>query len=150
MNKRNNDRNRGYIFEEFVEDLFNKLGYRNVKRNNIYNVRRFFRKRKVQIDIEYSRFFGRRYIECKYRENSNVGKQEVEKFIRSLRLLGASGRGMLITNTYFTNSAKRISRRYHLKLCDRDCLYGLYKKTIPFVRRISYNKNIENIILGGV
>lgn len=144
-----NQNKRGYQFERYVEQLFKDLGYRNVKKGNIHYAKNIFgrRKRKCQIDIEYSRFLTRVYVECKYKSNGYVNLDEVKCFVQKLRLLRVPAQeGLMVTNQDYTPRAKRYARAFGLKLYNRRSVERLHNSRLGFaglIRNRFSSKTLE-------
>ncbi len=107
--------NRGKQFEKYVTNLVTRLGYTNVK----HDVRHSTNSTSCQIDVEYGMLCWKRYIECKYRQDSTVSLPAVSKFAAALDLIGAwQQQGIVVTNTTFSKRAQEYARSKGMELHD--------------------------------
>jgi hypothetical protein len=115
----------GYKFELYCVDMYRHTGKIGVAHNIQYNFRRLIGGslvRKAQVDIEYIELpLLTATVECKYHENTNVGPEEVEGFIETLRMLDREY-GTMITNSDYTSTAAKIAKKGHINLIDDDKL----------------------------
>ena len=149
--KRNDN---GRKFELYVAQLYRDLDKNNVKHDKTISIAKK-NKTKAQIDIIYTSFFIKHYVECKYHDNSNskVGLEEVSKFNAVLELMDiVSWRGEMITNTDYTLRAKNYAQDKGIKLYNLDDLVKMEKERTSLLKRVlgykldkdTINKKIAN------
>ena len=137
--------NIGKKFEIYVTDLYNDLGYSNVRHDTHINIPR--NGHRVQIDIMYTRWMQKHYVECKYRK-SNVGLSEVSKFLAVLDFLRVSPfKGEFVTNSHLSPRAKDYALSQVMQVYELEDLVRLEKKRRGFLRRyFGPEPDIEKLI----
>ena len=136
--------NIGTKFEIYVENLFRDLGKFRVKRNVNYQLQRRFTKKLVkivQIDVQFYDFFGKYIVECKYLNNGNVGDDVVNKVKKNLEYLGLE-KAIIATNQDFQMQAKRLAKKYGIKLYNKKILEKLDYERLSFIEMIA--KKVKN------
>lgn len=108
----------GAKLEVFVEKLFKDMGKVRVRRNVQYSIRGVVSKKRMraQIDVEYWDLLGKTIVECKYYV-WDVPKNDVETFHERAKKVIHS-KAVMITNSNYTNDAKKFARRKGIKLID--------------------------------
>lgn len=108
------DRMSGERFEEYLEILFERLGYDAVA------TERFDK----GADLLLTKEGTRTAVQAKCRTEERVGVEAVRAVIAALRPYRCS-RGMVVTNGYFTRPAQQTARDNGIELWDRDALAEL-------------------------
>jgi hypothetical protein len=119
--------NNGLKFEIFVEQLLRDLGKIRVRRNVQYHLKSRFSKKImkiVQIDVQFYDFFNKYIVECKYKERGNVNDDVVNKVKKNLGYLGLE-KAIIATNQDFHLQAKRLAKKYGIKLYNNKKLQSL-------------------------
>ena len=112
-NRLNPDSMNGYEFEHFCAKVLQMNGFSDI------NITKASGDQGVDIIAIKE---GRRYaIQCK-RYSSNVGNKAVQEVIAGRQYYNCSI-GIVMTNSYFTQSAKELASRTNIILWDRDFLY---------------------------
>jgi restriction endonuclease Mrr len=97
-------------FEEYIAELFNKLGY---------SARVVGHAGDHGIDVEIEKDGITQYVQCKrYSETNKVGEPEVRNFLGSLDHVHASGKGYFVTTGYFTQDAEKFASDKPIELWD--------------------------------
>ncbi|OMD18560.1 hypothetical protein BJP50_14415 [Paenibacillus odorifer] len=101
----------GIEFEEFIGILFEKLGYvvTRTKTSGDQGVDLIVEKNKDRIGIQTKCY------------TSNVSNKAVQEIIAGLRYYDL-GKGIVITNNYYTAPAKKLADVSNIALWDRDML----------------------------
>lgn len=102
----------GDEFEDYVGELFEKLGFKSVEVTQ-YNG-------DYGIDIIATGEFAKYAIQCK-RWNGHVGVHAIQEALAGKGYYEAHV-AMVVTNSYFTNQAKELARKVGVVLVDRDRL----------------------------
>lgn len=124
------DNENGYKFEIFVEKLYRNLGKDNVQRNLLLADRTSNNGQRCQIDLAFDDWLAKRYVECKYYENTSIPSSDVEEFVTKLGKIGASAKqGIMVTNSSFVQSAIKYAREHGLHLIDGLKLEEMYLKS---------------------
>lgn len=108
------DRMSGERFEEYLEILFERLGYDAV------TTERFDK----GADLLLTKEGIRTAVQAKCRAEERVGVEAVRAVIAALRPYRCS-RGMVVTNGYFTRPAQQTAKDNGIELWDRDALAEL-------------------------
>jgi len=119
-------KNKGSGLEIFVSELYKDLGYRDVKVD--YRVKKTNGEESAngQIDVTYKDPILRKYVECKYRTNSNVTFDDYSKFETTLKTFNIpTYLGEMVTNRYFDEKVKLRAKESKIRLIDRDELQRL-------------------------
>jgi hypothetical protein len=124
----------GLGFERFVYELYSDLGYdvefnrrmyKNIQGSLIYG----------QIDLVYNNFLMTKFVECKYRSNSNVNFDDYSKFETTLKTFDIPlNFGEIVTNQYFDNKVIARAKECGITLVDKDILKELSDSRINSVR----------------
>lgn len=103
----------GYVFEEFLGSLLRAVGYdiQETKKSGDQGADLFAEK------------FGRRLVIQAKNYSDNVGNAAVQQVL-SARSFYSCDEAMVITNSYFTNSAKELAEATGVRLVDRTELEG--------------------------
>lgn len=96
-------------FEEYIADLFSKLGYKTNATGRTYD---------KGIDVVAEKDGVRHYIQCKKYITSTVGVGEVRDFYGSIADHMANGKGYFITTNKFTLEAKKFAEDKPIELVD--------------------------------
>jgi|GEM_PF-2527408 restriction endonuclease Mrr len=141
--------NKGEEFELIVEKLYRKMGYKTERRKIVKGVSGA----QHEIDVyAYKNFLIKKGIavECKWRENLEIGKKELARFLLVLQDTKIK-EGHMVTNSFYSEQTKLLARRYDIKLIDGYMLKKLLKKySIDFElssKNFDVLKIIEKIIL---
>ena len=105
----------GYEFEDYIHDLLLRLGYTDVEttqRSNDFGVDVIAKKD----DIKYA-------IQCKNYANK-LGNTPVQEVATGKNYYNCQV-GVVVTNNYFTDNAKKLAEKNGILLWDRDKLQGL-------------------------
>ncbi|MGP4074081.1 restriction endonuclease [Piscibacillus sp. B03] len=123
----------GYIFEELVNTLFQKMGFETELTNKSGDGG-------VDIIARYNKpiFRGKYLIQCKYWENQ-VGEPPIRD-LYGVCLSDQANKGILVTNSGFTDSALSFSEGKNIELIDGDTLQKLMKE-YDVSRDINSNPN---------
>ncbi|MBI2129586.1 restriction endonuclease [Candidatus Woesearchaeota archaeon] len=137
------DNENGYKFEIFVEKLYKNLGKDNVQRNLLLADRTSNNGQRCQIDLAFDDWLAKRYVECKYYENTSVPFGDVEEFVTKLGKIGAETcQGIMVTNSSFMPSAMKYAKEHGLHLIDGLKLEEIYRKSClcdcDFIQFIKY------------
>ncbi len=108
------DNMNGYQFESFLKQLFDKMGYA-VKSTKL--------SRDQGADIIAEKLNTRYLIQAK-RYNEKVNNKSVQEISAALKHYNAD-KGIVITNNYFTESAKELAKSNRIELIDRNKLKKL-------------------------
>lgn len=141
----------GTKFEIFVEQLFKDLGKIRVKRNVQYHLQKRFSKKTmkiVQIDVQFYDWFGKYIVECKYLNNGNVNDDVVNKVKKNLGYLGLE-KAIIATNQDFHIQAKRLAKKYRIKLYNKKTLEKLDYDRLSLAGMLFYKikkRNLEDQI----
>ncbi|NOT46748.1 MAG: restriction endonuclease [Acidobacteria bacterium] len=106
----------GYDFEGFLNELFSRMGY-SVEQTRLSGDQ--------GADVVVLKFGEKIVIQAK-RFQGNVGNYAVQEIMAAISLYNAQ-RGMVVTNSYFTKSAKELAVANKIELVDRDALEKLIK-----------------------
>lgn len=117
----------GYEFEYFLEDLFRELGYRSEKTQNSYDFG-------ADIILK-SGPFNKIVIQAK-RYSQNVSISAVQE-VYSAKAYYKASEAWVVTNSYYTKSAKELADACNVRLIDRAELMNLINK---------YNRSLEKNI----
>jgi HJR/Mrr/RecB family endonuclease len=98
----------GFQFEDFLVEIFQTMGY-DVKET---------RERKIRADLFVTRFGKDMVIQAKNYSGS-VGNSAVQQVISAKTFYGCD-EAMVVTNSYFTRSAKELAESALVRLIDRD------------------------------
>ncbi len=101
----------GYEFESFLNDLFSRMGY-SVEQTKLSGDQ--------GADVVVIKFGEKTVIQAK-RFQGNVGNSAVQEIMAAISLYKAH-KGMVITNSYYTSSAKELAFANNIELVDRDDL----------------------------
>ena len=101
----------GYDFEDFLENMYSILGYNVIptKRSGDQGADLFIQKFDKKIVIQAKNYFG------------TVGNASVQQVLAAKNFYDCD-EGMVITNSYFSPSAKDLASSTNIKLVDRDQL----------------------------
>ncbi|MFN0277504.1 MAG: restriction endonuclease [Pyrinomonadaceae bacterium] len=111
------DKLNGYEFETFLKDLFSRMGYK-VEQTKLTGDQ--------GADVVVVKFGEKTVIQAK-RFQGNVGNYAVQEIMAAISLYRAQ-RGMVVTNSYFTSSAKQLAMANDIELVDRDGLEKLIRE----------------------
>jgi HJR/Mrr/RecB family endonuclease len=101
----------GYEFESFLNDLFSRMGF-SVEQTKLSGDQ--------GADVVVIKFGEKTVIQAK-RFQGNVGNSAVQEIMAAISLYNAH-KGMVITNSYYTSSAKDLAFANNIELVDRDGL----------------------------
>lgn len=107
-------------FEEYIAELFQALGYENVRLTSAIN--------DSGIDILAERKGMRVAIQCK-RYKGKVGSPEVQAFLGAMRHIEA-GKGFLVTTGVFSIEAERMTSNQPIELIDGATLGTLIREAL--------------------
>ncbi len=107
----------GYEFEEFLKNLYSKMGYQ-VEQTKLSGDQ--------GADLVVIKFGEKTVIQAK-RYSGNVGNYAVQEIMAAISLYNAQ-KGMVITNNYFTPAAVELANANNIELIDRDGLEELINK----------------------
>jgi hypothetical protein len=109
----------GKGLELFVFELYKDLGYQDVKLDYRLSKSNGQENARGQIDVTYKKFFIRRYVECKQRNDKNVDFDDYSKFETTLKTFNIpTSFGEIITNTGFDEKVKLRAKETKIKLID--------------------------------
>jgi HJR/Mrr/RecB family endonuclease len=111
------DQLNGYDFEDFLKNLFSKMGYR-VEQTRLSGDQ--------GADLVVVKFGEKKVIQAK-RFGAKVGNKAVQEIMAAISLYQAQ-KGMVITNNYFTPAAVELADANNIELIDRDALEELINK----------------------
>lgn len=111
------DQVNGYEFEDFLKNLFSKMGY-IVEQTRLSGDQ--------GADLVVVKFGEKTVIQAK-RYGAKIGNNAVQEIMAAISLYKAQ-KGMVITNNYFTNSAVELANANNIELIDRDDLEELINK----------------------
>lgn len=140
----------GYEFEEYVANLYKKLGY---------TIEEVTKKSGDQGADVIANKDGKRYvIQAKY-YNSPVGNKAVQEVVASIKIYGAN-QAIVVTNNNFTSSAIELAKANNVELINGDKLKELKQEVTNTIKdepselfvyvqnilkRVEENLNIEDI-----
>ncbi|MDF2893191.1 MAG: restriction endonuclease [Clostridia bacterium] len=98
----------GIIFEEFLLEHFKHLGYTGylTPRTENYGADLVLQKDEIKVVVQSKRW------------KSNVGADAVEQVIKAVKHYDA-GKGMVVTNSFFTEGATELANSNEIELWDR-------------------------------
>lgn len=111
------DQFNGYEFEDFLKQLFSKMGYR-VEQTKLSGDQ--------GADLVVIRFNEKTVIQAK-RFSGKVGNFAVQEIMAAISLYQAQ-KGMVVTNNYFTPAAVELANANNIELVDRTALEHLINK----------------------
>ncbi|BDH63148.1 hypothetical protein MTP04_32780 [Lysinibacillus sp. PLM2] len=104
----------GKEFKHFLKAVFEKEGYRTE-----------FTQSSLDYGADLILTKGRKkYVVQAKRRNSTVGIKAIQEIVASVKQYNATG-AIVVTNHYFTSSAKRLAKSNNVQLIDRDTLTNL-------------------------
>lgn len=112
------DRMSGEEFEHFTAYLLRRVGYQRVRCSRLQGDQ--------GIDVFAYKGLQKWGFQCKC-WSSNIGNRAVQEAYAGLGFYGLQ-RGVVLTNRYFTASAKALAKELNIELWDRDELIKLMKK----------------------
>lgn len=107
----------GYEFEDFLKNLFSKMGYQ-VEQTKLSGDQ--------GADLVVVKFGEKTIIQAK-RYGAKVGNYAVQEILAAMSLYRAQ-KGMVVTNNYFTPAAVELANANNIELIDRDALEKLINK----------------------
>lgn len=107
----------GYEFESLLKQLFEKMGYA-VKQTKLSGDQ--------GADLIVNKFDEITVIQAK-RSNSKIGNEAIQEAVASIGYYNAQ-KGIVMSNNYFTPSAKELAKSNKITLLDRDKLRELIEK----------------------
>ncbi len=107
----------GYEFEDFLKNLFSKMGYQ-VEQTRLSGDQ--------GADLVVVKFGKKTVIQAK-RFGGKVGNKAVQEIMAAISLYQAQN-GMVITNSYFTPAAVELANANNIELVDRNALEELLNK----------------------
>lgn len=113
----NIDQLNGYEFEDFLKNLFSKMGYQ-VEQTKLSGDQ--------GADLVVVKFGEKTVIQAK-RYGAKVGNYAVQEIMAAISLYKAQ-KGMVVTNSYFTPAAVELANANNIELIDRDALEELINK----------------------
>lgn len=107
----------GVLFEELLMEHFKKLGYkaRMTAKTADYGADLILEKEDEKIVVQAKRW------------NQNVGISAIQQVVGSISYYQAN-KGMVISNSYYTQNAERLARSNNIELWDRDKLVDFLSK----------------------
>ena len=111
------DRLNGYEFEQFLKELFTKMGYQ-VEQTKLSGDQ--------GADLVVVKFGEKAVIQAK-RFGGKVGNKAVQEIMAAISLYKAR-KGIVVTNNYFTFAAVELANANNVQLIDRDALEELINK----------------------
>lgn len=117
-------------FEEYIANLFAKLGYKTEKVGGAYD---------KGIDVVAEKDGVKHYIQCKKYSDSSVGVDEVREFYGAIADQLANGTAYFITTNKFTPEAERFAADKPIELIDQ-------LKLVEWISEAEKreSKNVEN------
>ena len=109
----------GWEFENYIANLLKKLGYSNVKVTSGSG--------DFGVDVLASKLGTRYAFQCKLYSNP-VGNKAVQEVV-SGKIYYKCDKAIVVTNNYFTSSAKKLANSTQVELWDRDKLHKLINST---------------------
>lgn len=116
--KKNFDNMVGYEFEKFCSELLVKIGFSNVKNTQLSSDQ--------GIDILAEKSGVKYAIQCKC-YSGNVGNKAVQEAFSGCRFYDCHV-PVVMTNSYFTDSAKQLAEKNNVLLWDRDILISYIER----------------------
>lgn len=112
-------------FEQVVEIMLQRLGYRQVKRTGGSG--------DLCVDIHaVSRRGEQIAIQCKrYAAGHKVGSEEMQTFIAMAYLEHKADWGLYVTTSSYTKTAQALGERHRIELVDGECLVELLRHVAP-------------------
>ncbi|MEM5834818.1 MAG: restriction endonuclease [Candidatus Aenigmatarchaeota archaeon] len=142
---------KGEKFEILIEKLYRKMGYKVERRKVLRGMSGAYH----EIDLyAYKNFLSKKIaIECKWRENLEVGKKELANFFLVLQDTKIK-EGHMVTNSFYSKQAKVLAKSYGIKLIDGGMLKKLLKKysldaELP-LQDFSFTKILESLIFPAI
>lgn len=120
------DQYTGAQFEEYIAGLFSSLGYQNVLQTNVSG--------DFGVDVLAEKDGVRYGIQCKRYANS-VGVGAIQEINTGLNHWNCQ-RGIVVTNSRFTRSARTLAAENGIQLVDRECLAALMRQQMDLVLSI--------------
>lgn len=118
----------GIEFESYCASLLESIGYKNVKLTKSSGDQ--------GADIICERYGEKIAVQCKC-YSSPIGNKPVQEVLAGKMYYDCNS-AMVMTNSYFTQSAREIARKAKVRLCDRDNLADL-------LRELYYNRTNDNL-----
>lgn len=118
------DQLNGYEFEEFLKNLFIKMGYQVIKMG--YQVEQTKLSGDQGADLVVVKFGEKTVIQAKC-YSGKVGNYAVQEIFAAMNLYKAQ-KGMVVTNNYFTPAAFELADANNIELVDRNALEELINK----------------------
>ena len=106
-------------FENFVADLFSKLGYKTRVIGGSYD---------EGIDVIAEKNGAKHYIQCKHYRQP-VGPEKIREFYGAVNAKYSNEKAFFITTGYFTEEAIRFSEDKNIELIDRAKLIKRIRET---------------------
>lgn len=107
-------------FEEYVADLYGRLGYKTEVVGGAYD---------GGVDVIATRDGIKHYIQCKKYITRQVGVAEMREFYGTLADHLSKGKGIFITTNIFTTEAEKFAEGKPIELLDGDHLLKLIKSS---------------------
>lgn len=122
----------GWEFESYIANLLKKLGYSNVRVTSGSG--------DFGVDVLASKLGTRYAFQCKLYSNP-VGNKAVQEVV-SGKIYYKCDKAIVVTNNYFTSSAKELANATQVELWDRDKLYKLINSSNESI--FNFNKPSKN------
>ena len=126
----------GSLFEELLQEHFKKLGYKAkmTPATADYGADLILEKEKERIVVQAKRW------------KQNVGIAAVQQVVGAINYYQAN-KGMVISNSYFTQNAERLARSNNIELWDRDKLIDFLSKARgkKVAQEVTQKANTEKI-----
>ena len=106
-------------FENFVADLFSKLGYKTQVIGGSYD---------EGIDIIAERDGAKHYIQCKH-YHGTIGPDKIRDFYGAVNAKYSNEKAFFVTTSYFSEETSRFSKDKNIELIDRAKLIKLIRET---------------------
>jgi len=106
-------------FENFVADLFSKLGYKTQVRGGSYD---------EGIDVIAEKDGIKHYIQCKH-YHGIIGPDKIRDFYGAINAKYSNEIAFFVTTSYFSEEADRFTRGKNIELIDRAKLIKLIRET---------------------
>ncbi len=131
-----NDNSNGYRLESFVEQIYKRMGYDDVRVH--HTIKTMSGKNDCQFDVTFLGWFTRKFVECKFREDGSlVSYEEVTKFAGDLDLVNVPRqRGTMITNSHYSPRGIEFAQINGITLIDREKLKEMYFDSLGFFEQL--------------
>ena len=102
-----------------------------LEKKRFKNIRKLAKHEQFGVDIIAEKDDSNYAFKCKYLSRNKVGKNDIQQAAEGAKIHHYS-QALMVTNSYFTKSAKITAENNDVMLCDRICLAEYILKTPPY------------------